>query len=120
MTDDVIDSGSEFDDFPFHEGVFFHVNIAFYIIDYFGIEDVSFFISEIFNDLHNLVSSKRSVKHGATLYFGGVIQLRNDIFHNVFAIERKRMTAIGIGIKYQVSCRNVWRALKAVGFSGLQ
>ncbi|MGU5583283.1 hypothetical protein, partial [Aeromonas hydrophila] len=51
-----------------------------------------------------------------SFYFGGVKKLRNSIFHQAFAVDRKKMTAAGIAIKYGVSQREVHRALVSVGY----
>lgn len=93
----------------------FHANLAFHILDYFGLDDIPFFISELFDDFYKMVSAKRNAKNGVQFYFGGVKQLRSSIFYQAFAIDREKMTAAGIAIKYGCSYREVHRGLKAVG-----
>lgn len=117
---DVKDSNREYNSRPEvfhsrHKG-HFHVNLVFHILEYFGLgDDADFYVSEIFNGFHEIFSARRNSNNGVQIYFGGVKQLRSSIFYQAFAIDRKRMTAAGIAIKYGCSYREVHRGLKTVG-----
>jgi len=94
----------------------FHVNLIAHILEYFGLDDVEFFISELFSGFCNIISSRRDVQSISQIYFSNVIQLRASIFYQAFAIDRKKMTAAGIAIKYGVSYREVHRGLRSIGY----
>lgn len=99
-----------------HKG-HFHVNLVFYILEYFGLgDDADSFIPELFTGFSRILKNRRNVKSFSMLYFGGIKQLRSSIFYQVYAVERKKMTAAGIAIKYGVSYREVHRGLRSAGY----
>lgn len=99
-----------------HKG-HFHVNLIFHILEYFDLgDDADSFISELFVGFSRILRERRNVKSFSQLYFGSIIQLRNSIFYQAFAVERKKMTAAGIAIKYGVSYREVHRGLRSIGY----
>lgn len=108
--------GRNLDNFYQREGGFFHANMALHIFDSFGLDDPAFFVAELFDSIHKVMAARRNTTYGLNFYFGGVKKLRISIFYQAFAIDRKKMTAAGIAIKYRVSQREVHRALASVGY----
>lgn len=85
----------------------FHVNLSFHIIDHLGVDNAQDLVTEIFNELHKIVSERRKVTTGCQFYFGNFIRFRRSILYHLFAIERLSMSINSIAIKYGTSYRVV-------------
>lgn len=95
--------------------VFSHVNLAFYILDEFGIDDTMFFISDIFDGLLEICLKRRMSGRREQIYIGGMKSFRKSLFGHMFLIERESMSVQGISIKYRVCEREVYRAIAELG-----
>ncbi|WP_158627189.1 hypothetical protein [Aeromonas dhakensis] len=108
--------GSDLDKFYGRKLGFFGFSLSLHIFDLLGLDDAPFFVSEIFSSLRKFKPVNCGESSGFTFYFSGVGDLRRSIFYQAFAIDRTKMKACGIAIKYGVSQREVHRGLNSVGY----
>ena len=92
-----------------------NINLAFYILDEFGIDDTIFFISDIFEGLLEICLKRRKSGSPEQIYIGGMKSFRKSLFGHMFLIERESMSVQGISIKYRVCERGVYRAIAELG-----